>query len=81
MAEDSETRNRHDSVKSITEETKELDEYLNRSSVTSVLGESQIGNIEMGAEGYERIGSRSELSEGDMTSENMVREEEREGQN
>lgn len=62
---DSQTRHRHESAKSITEETKELDEYLSRNSVTSVLTESQEGGGAMGmglshAREFERIGGSSE---------------------
>lgn len=60
--EDSETRHRHESAKSVTEETRELDEFLNRSSVTSVLAESQLSRIEtsLHAKEFERVGGSSE---------------------
>jgi hypothetical protein len=58
VADESSLRSRHESAKSITEETRELDEYLNRSSLTNVLTDNQIVSIEAGArEGFERVGS------------------------
>lgn len=61
VVDESAVRNRHRIVQSVTEETRELDDYLNRSSVTSVLTESQIFGIEASAhaEGFERIGGGS----------------------
>lgn len=58
VADDSAVRNRHMSAKSISEETRELDDYLNRSSVTSILTDSQISSMETSAhaEGFERVG-------------------------
>lgn len=68
VVDDSAARYRHESAKSITEETRELDDYLNRTSVTSVLTESQIISMETSArnEGFERVGgvaSREDLEE------------------
>ena len=56
------SHNRHESIKSISEETRELDEFLNRSSVTSVLTESQVSSIQGSSshEAYERVGSGGE---------------------
>ena len=58
VVDDSVVRHRHESAKSITEETRELDDYLNRSSVTSVLTDSQVSSMEASihVEGFERIG-------------------------
>ena len=47
---------RHLSVISISEETRELDDYLNRSSVTSVLTDSQIATMQTSGD-FERLGS------------------------
>lgn len=70
VVDDSAARHRHTSARSVTEETRELDDYLNRSSVTSVLTESQIISMETSAraEGFERVGggaSREEEEEED----------------
>lgn len=55
---DDAVRHRHETVKSITEETRELDDYLSRSSVTSVFTENQVSNMEasINVEGFERVG-------------------------
>ena len=56
----SHTRGRHESAKSVSEETRELDELLNRSSVTSVLTDSQVGGASMDAKEFEHVGGASD---------------------
>lgn len=75
VVDDSVVRNRHESVRSISEETRELDDYLNRSSVTSVLTDSQISSMEMSVqnEGFERVASEESLEGGGAAEESVVR--------
>lgn len=77
VVEDSEARSRHKSARSITEETRELDEFLNRSSVTSILTDSQVSSMDtnlQSATAFERVGSGSgeEDLEGEVVEANMV---------
>ncbi len=55
--------NRHENVKSISEETRELDEFLNRSSVTSVLTDSQISSLDSSISHQEEGGGGGEGEE------------------
>lgn len=75
---DSESRQRHESARSISEETRELDEFLNRSSVTSVLTESQISSMstDIHHQQFERIGEGGASSEENLVGGGGARDQE-----